>query len=317
MKETTVKPIYLGFRPAGSAFINNTSTYEPLMGVLKGLTIGQDDPDSSSIDAEFFDVPFDIFYDGQPITFNFELANYGLGGQDIILENLFGGDWDSHLEEYEGADYAYTSEWEWRIEFSRGHKGVIIYRGLTIGTIKKDEDGALNFNVTITSLDAKGTTGYDNWHQIRQVSKNAMYSIIGDYKDEDWNWSGEIGDESYVFVKHYFHDPQDNGYDCENPIIKVEKVAENRISFSLIAITGSGNNPSVYAQLNTHERDNLGHGEIPEIGMPFSSGDSFGDTLENFLYGRYNHEIMFQWEDVIELDYLSDIPTEPTGWYWL
>lgn len=145
-KATTVKPISLKYGTVGG-----TAT-TALMGVLKGLTIGQDEPDSTEIEAEFYDSPFDIFYDGNPVTITFELANYELSE----LPALFGGTYtqgtSGAADVYEGAPAAYTSEHSWELEFSRGHKSLYIYRGLTIGTIKKDADGALNFSVTITAL---------------------------------------------------------------------------------------------------------------------------------------------------------------------
>ena len=141
-KATTVKAVSLGFREVG-----DDGDYTPLMGVLKGLTIGQDDPDSTEIEAEFYDSPFDIFYDGNPVTMTFELANYDL----TDLPDLFGGEIDDN-DDYEGAPNAYTSEWEWKLDFGRGHSALVIYRGLTIGTLKKDADGALNYSVTITAL---------------------------------------------------------------------------------------------------------------------------------------------------------------------
>lgn len=148
-KKTTVKPISLGYRPVGSAA---SVEYTSLMGVLKGLAISQDDPDSTEIEAEFFDSPFDIFYDGNPVTMTFELANYELSE----LTALFGGTATAATasveESYEGEANAYTSEHEWKLDFGRGYKALVIYRGLTIGTLKKDADGALNYNVTITAL---------------------------------------------------------------------------------------------------------------------------------------------------------------------
>ncbi len=150
-KKTTVKPVSLGYREVG-----DDGDYTPLMGVLKGLTIGQDDPDSTEIEAEFYDSPFDIFYDGNPVTMTFELANYELSE----LEDLFGGDYTAEVttsgseapEDYEGAANAYTSEWEWKLSFGRGNAALVIYKGLTVGTLKKDADGALNYSVTITAL---------------------------------------------------------------------------------------------------------------------------------------------------------------------
>ena len=142
MGKTTVKAISLKYGDVGSESLSNT-----LMGVLRGLTIGQDEPESTEIEAEFYDSPFDIFYDGNPVTMTFELANYELSE----LPALFGGSVDSDGN-YEGPANAFTSEHAWELEFQRGHASLYIYKGLTVGTIKKDADGALNFSVTITAL---------------------------------------------------------------------------------------------------------------------------------------------------------------------
>lgn len=163
-KRTTLKPISLGYRAVGATA---STAYTPLMGVLKGLSIAQDAPDSTEIEAEFYDAPFDIFYDGNPVTLTFELANYDLSE----LPALFGGTYtaaaDSVPESYEGAASAFTSEHEWKLDFGRGNASLVIYKGLTIGTMKKDADGALNYTVTITALVYNdGTTDH-------------MYKIIG------------------------------------------------------------------------------------------------------------------------------------------
>ena len=159
-KATTVKPISLKYGTVGST----AST--ALMGVLKGLTIGQDEPDSTEIEAEFYDSPFDIFYDGNPVTITFELANYQLSE----LPALFGGTYDSTNDVYEGATNAYTSEHAWQLDFGRGHQALYIYRGLTIGTLKKDADGALNYSVTITALVHTTGTGAE--------AVDHMYKIV-------------------------------------------------------------------------------------------------------------------------------------------
>lgn len=169
-KTTTVKPSALSYRAVGGS-----GEYTKLMGVLKGLTIGQDDPESTEIEAEFYDAPFDIFYDGNPVTFNFELANYDLSE----LAPLFGGAFTAGSGEgtsatpdvYECAANAYTSEWEWKLDFQRGNTSLVLYRGLTIGTLKKDADGALNFNVTITALNWTDTN--DNDHMYKIVGRTA------------------------------------------------------------------------------------------------------------------------------------------------
>ena len=162
-KKTTVKAVALKYGTVGG------DATTPLMGVLKGLTIGQDEPDSTEIEAEFYDAPFDIFYDGNPVTFNFELANYDLSE----LPALFGGSTTSDV--YEGAASAYTTEHSWQLEFGRGNYALYLYKGLTIGTIKKDEDGALNFAVTITALAHETTTGTGD----DAVTTSHMYKIIG------------------------------------------------------------------------------------------------------------------------------------------
>lgn len=165
MGKTTVKAISLAYGEVGATASTN------LMGVLKGLTIGQDEPDSTEIEAEFYDSPFDIFYDGNPVTMTFELANYDLSD----LTALFGGTITSGTQgspdEYEGAANAYTSEHSWQLNFGRGHAALYIYKGLTIGTIKKDADGALNFSVTITALVHTEGTG--------SSATDHMYKIVG------------------------------------------------------------------------------------------------------------------------------------------
>ena len=164
-KKTTVKPIALGYREVGAT----EGEYTKLMGVLKGLAISQDDPESTEIEAEFYDSPFDIFYDGNPVTMTFELANYELSE----LPALFGGTVTAASatveESYEGAANAYTSEHEWKLDFGRGYKSLVIFRGLTIGTLKKDADGALNYNVTITALVYTDASNNDH-----------MYKIVGE-----------------------------------------------------------------------------------------------------------------------------------------
>lgn len=142
-KKTTLKPISLGYRNVGAS-----GDYTPLMGVLKGLAIAQDEPDSTEIEAEFYDAPFDIIYQGKPVTMTFELANYDLAE----LPALFGGSFNDATNVYEGSPVAFTSEHEWKLDFGRGNSALVIVRGLTVGTIKKEADGALNYAVTITAL---------------------------------------------------------------------------------------------------------------------------------------------------------------------
>lgn len=171
MGKTTVKAVSLAYGPTGG------SATTKLMGVLKGLSIGQDAPESKEIEAEFYDSPFDIFYDGNPVTMTFELANYELSE----LPALFGGSYDAGTQTYESAANAFTSEHAWQLNFGRGHAALYIYKGLTIGTIKKDADGALNYSVTITAL--VYTTGEGN------EAIDHMYKIVGTSGSVTWDSS--------------------------------------------------------------------------------------------------------------------------------
>ena len=162
-KKTTLKPIGLKYGNVGGEATTQ------LMGVLRGLSIAQDEPESTEIEAEFYDAPFDIFYQGNPVTMTFELANYDLSE----LEPIFGGKYTEGTttveESYEGAPSAYTSEHEWKLDFGRGYGSLVIFKGLTVGTLKKDADGALNFSVTITALVYTDSNNKDH-----------MYKIVGD-----------------------------------------------------------------------------------------------------------------------------------------
>ena len=165
MGKTTVKPISLQYGEVGGAVSTR------LMGVLKGLTIGQDEPDATEIEAEFYDSPFDIFYDGNPVTMPFELANYDLSELPALFGGTYTAGTSGAADTYEGAANAYTSEHSWQLDFGRGHASLYIYKGLTIGTIKKDADGALNYSVTITAL--VHTTGEG------ANATDHMYKIVG------------------------------------------------------------------------------------------------------------------------------------------
>lgn len=165
-KKTTLKPIGLGYRPVGSAA---SVEYTKFMGVLRGLTIAQDEPESTEIEAEFYDAPFDIFYQGNPVTMTFELANYALNELPPVFGGTYTAASSNDPESYEGAPSAYTSEKEWKLDFGRGFGSLVIYKGLTVGTLKKDADGALNYSVTITALVYTDSSQNDH-----------MYKIIGD-----------------------------------------------------------------------------------------------------------------------------------------
>ena len=170
-KQTTLKSAMLRYRDVGS-----NGNYTDLNGVLRGLTITQDEPESTSIDAEFFDSPFYIEYTGNPVTINFELANYSL----VELYNLLGG---THTDATNNTDEEYLApasitsiEKEWELEFKVGFKKLIIYRGALVATLKKDEDGALNYACTITSLNYNaGTENAPNYkiYSIKGVNESS------------------------------------------------------------------------------------------------------------------------------------------------
>ena len=169
--KTTLKSVMLRYRDVGSS-----GGYTDLSGVLRGLTITQDEPESTSIDAEFFDSPFYIEYTGNPVTINFEWANYSL----VELQALLGG---THIDAATGVDEEFLAptsitsiEKEWELEFKVGFKKLIIYKGALVATLKKDEDGALNYACTITSLNYNaGTTANPNYkiYSIKGVNESS------------------------------------------------------------------------------------------------------------------------------------------------
>lgn len=161
MATTTLKAKMLGYRAVGAT----SGNYTDVAGVLKGLTITQDEPESTSIDAEFSDSPFYIEYTGNPVTINFELANYSLSE----LSDLFGGEVSSNI--YEAPTQITSTEKQWKLDFGVGFNSLIIYKGQLVGTLKKDEDGALNYACSITSLMETYTDG--------NTTKYRTYAIVG------------------------------------------------------------------------------------------------------------------------------------------
>ena len=161
MATTTLKAKMLGYRAVGAT----SGNYTDVSGVLKGLTITQDEPESTSIDAEFSDSPFYIEYTGNPVTINFELANYTLSE----LSDLFGGEVSSNT--YEAPTQITSVEKQWKLDFGVGFNSLIIYKGQLVGTLKKDEDGALNYACSITSLMESYTDG--------STTKYRTYAIVG------------------------------------------------------------------------------------------------------------------------------------------
>jgi len=167
-KNTTLKATMLGYREVGAT----SGNYTDLSGVLRGLTITQDEPESNSIDAEFFDSPFYIEYTGNPVTINFEWANYSLAELSALMGGTNTNGTNETAESYSAPTSLTSIEKEWKLDFGEGYKSLIIYRGAFVATLKKDEDGALNYACTITSLNHNaGTTNAPNYR---------IYSIVGD-----------------------------------------------------------------------------------------------------------------------------------------
>ena len=165
---TTLKATMLGYRDVGAT----TGSYTDLSGVLRGLTITQDEPESTSIDAEFFDSPFYIEYTGNPVTINFEWANYSLSELDALLGGDATAATSSTAEKYDAPTAITSIEKEWKLDFGVGYKSLVIYKGALVATLKKDEDGALNYACTITSLVHNNGTA--------QNPSYRLYSILGD-----------------------------------------------------------------------------------------------------------------------------------------
>ena len=86
--------------------------------------------------------------------------------------NVATSDSIKYNEKYSGATSAYTTEWEWKITYQKGNKGMVLYRGKTAGTLKQENKGALGYSVTITSLVAGSNTD--------DASDDKMYDIIGE-----------------------------------------------------------------------------------------------------------------------------------------
>lgn len=169
-KNTTLKATMLSYRE-----VDGSGDYDELSGVLRGLTITQDEPESTSIDAEFFDSPFFIEYTGNPVTINFEWANYSLAELQALMGGTNANGTSDTAESYSAPTSLTSIEKEWKLDFGEGYKSLIIYRGAFVATLKKDEDGALNYACTITSLINEHTEGTGS----NAVTTKRIYSIVG------------------------------------------------------------------------------------------------------------------------------------------
>ena len=164
-KKTTIKPCDLGYRAVNS---DDTVSYTELKGLLNDFALAQDAADESSIDAEFYNSPWEIVRTGKPVKMTFTLVNYGLDELPPIIGGTYTAATATTGETYEGVGNDFTSEWEWKVSYKKGNAGFVILRGSTAGNIKQDNKGALGYSITITAL---AISGSDN-----------TYKIIGDPK---------------------------------------------------------------------------------------------------------------------------------------
>jgi hypothetical protein len=166
-KKTTIKPISLGYRPVGSL---DEVEYTPCMGLLKGWNLAQDAPDENNIDAEFYDVPWEVIRSGKPVVMNFDLVNYTLEEIAALTGGTYTAASSTVEESMDAATVVSAPDYEWKVTFQKGNRGLLIYKGSTVLTIKKDSDGALAYT-------AKVTAGIYN-----DGTKDHIYKIIGDPK---------------------------------------------------------------------------------------------------------------------------------------
>ena len=168
-KKTTIKTISLKYGAVRTA-IGTEPTYTNCQGILKGLTLETSDPDAKTIDSEIFSNPFATIYQGKPIVMKFELTNYELGD----LPALIGGSYaagtaatagppatTATANTYDAPDDITPTNHEWKISFQSGFDSLVIFNGLTIGVAKKDAEGALNYQITITAQTL--TVGNNNY----------------------------------------------------------------------------------------------------------------------------------------------------------
>ena len=60
-------------------------------------------------------------------------------------------DTDAYNENYMDSGTVFTSEHEWKVTFQRGFQSFIVFDGITVGKTTKAADGALAYEVTVTS----------------------------------------------------------------------------------------------------------------------------------------------------------------------
>ena len=159
-KKTTIKTINLQYGTVRTTIDTAPTTYTSCQGILKGLTLETSDPDAKTIDSEIFSNPFATIYQGKPIVMKFELTNYELAD----LPSLIGGTYTAGTAAtagppatpataniYDAPDDITPTNHEWKISFQSGFDSLVIFNGLTIGVAKKDAEGALNYQITITA----------------------------------------------------------------------------------------------------------------------------------------------------------------------
>ena len=158
--KTTIKTINLEYGTVRTEIGTEPTTYTSCQGILKGLTLETSDPDAKTIDSEIFSNPYATIYQGKPIVMKFELTNYDpadlpalIGGKYTAGEAKTEGppEKPATANTYDAPDDITPTNHEWKISFQSGFDSLVIFNGLTIGVAKKDAEGALNYQITITA----------------------------------------------------------------------------------------------------------------------------------------------------------------------
>lgn len=150
-KKTTIKTINLQYGAVRTAIETEPTTYTVCQGILKGLTLETSDPDAKTIDSEIFSNPFATIYQGKPIVMKFELTNYELADLPSLIGGSYAAGTAGAANTYDAPDDITPTNHEWKISFQSGFDSLVIFNGLTIGVAKKDAEGALNYQITITA----------------------------------------------------------------------------------------------------------------------------------------------------------------------
>lgn len=117
----TYKAKSFGYAPVGA----NNPTYDYLDGVMYSMTISQDTPEETPIEAEFSDTPLDTIDTLAQYVIEFDLAKYN-PEQIAALE---GGVYNPATGEYDLPTSTQKIEKQCRIDFWNGIEYILIHKG--------------------------------------------------------------------------------------------------------------------------------------------------------------------------------------------